>query len=219
MDDAGWVDYAALAEHADRLDGYLAALAAAPFDRLGRDGKLALLINAYNAFTLRLILENWDGEKLKSVRDIPKRKRWDHARWMIGGRTWSLDQIEHEQIRPKFAEPRIHFALVCAAVDCPPLRNEAYTADRLEDQLAAQTAYVHDHGTWFRFEAGGAVVGLTQLYNWYGGDFEQAAGAAPAFAARYSKELRSSLDAGKEPKIQWLDYDWRLNSIANKKSR
>ena len=219
VDEAGWVDYAGLAGDADRLDGYINVLAVAPFDRLGRDGKLALLINAYNAFTLRLILDHWDGGKLKSIRDIPKPKRWDHARWTIGGETWSLDQIEHEQIRPKFAEPRIHFALVCAAVACPPLRIEAYTADRLEDQLADQAAYLHDHGTWFRFDAGRAVVKLTRLYNWYGRDFEQAAGSVRAFAARYSKELRQAVDAGRDPKIEWLDYDWRLNSVGNRKPR
>jgi hypothetical protein len=70
---------------------------------MGRDQKLALLVNAYNAFTLRLILDHYP---LKSIKDIPEKQRWDDKRWNVGGRVWSLSQIEHEQIRPKFKEPR-----------------------------------------------------------------------------------------------------------------
>jgi hypothetical protein len=96
---------------------------------MGRNEKLALLINAYNAFTLKLIVERLP---VQSILDIPAAERWDAVRWKVGGQVWSLKQIEHEQIRPKFTEPRVHFALVCAAVGCPPLRNEAYDASRLD---------------------------------------------------------------------------------------
>jgi hypothetical protein len=123
VDADGFVDYAGLLGDAARLDAYLDQLAAAPFDALGRDEKLALLINAYNAFTLRLILDHYP---VASIQDIPAPERWDAVRWRVGPHTWSLNQIEHEEIRPKFVEPRIHFALVCAAVGCPPLRAEAY---------------------------------------------------------------------------------------------
>lgn len=136
VDDAGRVDYRALKQEAAALDAYIAALAGAPLDEMGRSERLALLTNAYNAFTLRLIL---DHHPVKSIKDIPAAQRWDAVRWTVGGQTWSLNQIEHEQIRPHFAEPRIHFALVCAAVGCPPLRNEAYRADDLDAQLDAQT--------------------------------------------------------------------------------
>lgn len=113
-----------------------------------------MLINAY---TIQLILDHYP---LASIQDIPGDQRWDAVRWRVGPHTWSLNQIDHEQIRPKCAEPRIHFALVCAAVGCPPLRNEAYTAARLEEQLAGQSAYVHSHPRWFALLrlAGGAVL-------------------------------------------------------------
>jgi hypothetical protein len=133
-DPDGLVDYDALHREPEALDRYLADLANAPFADLGRDDKLALLINAYNAFTLRLILDFYPVE---SIRDIPEDQRWRHVRWTLGGSTFSLDQIEHQQIRPNFAEPRIHFALVCAAIGCPPLRNEAYVGERLDAQLAS----------------------------------------------------------------------------------
>jgi len=216
VDAAGWVDYDGLKRDEARLDDYLKTVAAAPFDAMGRDQKLALLINAYNAFTLKLILEY---EPIDSILDIPDPERWDAVRWNVGGHLWSLNQIEHEQIRPKFVEPRVHFALVCAAVGCPPLRSEAYDAARLDEQLASQTEYVHRHETWFRFDAPSAVVHLTQLYNWYGDDFRQVAGSVLKFAARYSPELKASLAGGPEPRIQWLPYDWKLNSVHNKQSR
>ena len=212
VDEHGFVDYAGLASDASKLDGYIAALRGAPFDALGRNEKLAFLINAYNAFTLRLILDNLP---IDSIKDIPGRKRWDAVRWRVGGYTWSLNQIEHEQIRPNFAEPRIHFALVCAAVGCPKLRNEAYAAKRLEEQLADQLRYAHTHDRWFRFDASANAVYLTKLYKWYGGDFKQIAGSVLDFAARSSHTLKQALASGKKPKIKWLAYDWALNDKRN----
>lgn len=216
VDADGWVDYESLRRDPAKLDAYIASLAEAPFEELGRDEKLALLINAYNAFTLRLILDYFP---LKSIKDIPSKKRWDDERWKIGKHTWSLNQIEHEQIRPKFKEPRIHFALVCAAVGCPILRTEPYAADRIDEQLEQATRYAHSHDPWFRFESEKNVVHLTSLYKWYGGDFEQTAGSVEQFAARYSPDLKAALDAGKKPSIQWIEYDWSLNSVANKDKR
>ncbi len=214
VDADGWVDYAGLQKEAATLDAYISEVANAPFADLGRDEKLSLLINAYNAFTLRLILDHYP---VKSIKDIPGAKRWDDKRWRIGTMTLSLNQIEHEQIRPKFAEPRIHFALVCAAIGCPKLRNEAFQADRIEKQLEDQAHYVHLHDRWFDYEPGAKEVHLTKLYDWYGSDFEQAAGSVVQFAARYSAPLKAALDAGMKPKIKWLDYDWTLNDAKNKR--
>ena len=209
----GWVDYQGLSGDAAALDRYIGALALAPASEMGRDERLALLINAYNAFTLRLILDYYP---LKSIKDIPSGKRWEAKRWRIGPHTLSLNQIEHERIRPNFKEPRIHFALVCAAVGCPPLRNEVYVADRLEAQLDSQSRYVHHHDRWLRFDPQRREdVYLTRLYKWYGGDFEQAGGSVQDFAARYAPALRRVLDDGGRPRTHWLDYDWSLNSREN----
>jgi len=213
----GWVNYKELARDAGQLDAYIATLAKVPFDKLGRSEKLAALINGYNAFTLRLILDHYP---LKSIMDIPADKRWDAVRWQIGQMKLSLNQIEHEQVRPNFKEPRIHFALVCAAVGCPPLRSEAYTADKLEAQLASQSQYVHTHDRWIQIAADGQSVGLTSLYKWYGGDFEQVAGPGGSvlkYAASQSPALKKLMDAGHNPSVRYLDYDWSLNSVENAK--
>ena len=212
VDADGWVDYQGLDADAARLDAYLEAVAAAPFDRMSRDEKLALLINAYNAATLRLIL---DFRPVKSIKDIPAAKRWDHRRWTVGGKTMSLNDIEHEQIRPKFNEPRIHFALVCGAVGCPILRNEAFVAKRLDAQLDDQMRYAHTHDRWLRFDADRATLRLTKLYDWYGSDFTQSGDTVEAYAARYAPALKQALDAGRRVTVRWLAYDWNLNSRAN----
>lgn len=214
VDADGWVDYAALQVESAKLDAYLQTVEHVDFERLGRNEKLALLINAYNASTLRLILDHFP---ISSIKDIPDAKRWDAKRWNVGGNTWSLNQIEHEQIRPKFVEPRVHFALVCAAVGCPKLRNEAYRADRLDEQLDDQSRYVHAHDRWFEFDAQKALVRLTKLYDWYGDDFKQVAGSVLNFAARYSPELKKMIDGGTKPRIEWLDYDWKLNDKTNRR--
>ena len=160
VDPDGWVDYEGFRSDAASLDAYIASIGTAPFADLGRDEKLALLINAYNAFMLRLILDHYP---IKSIKDIPSAKRWDAKRWRLGSMTLSLNQMEHEQIRPKFAEPRVHFALVCAAIGCPKLRNEAYQAQRIEAQLKDQTRYAHTHDRWFRYQPGAKEVHLTKL--------------------------------------------------------
>lgn len=209
VDDAGRVDYLALKADSAVLDGYIASLAKAPLADMGRSERLTLLINAYNAFTLRLILDHYP---IKSIKDIPADQRWDAKRWNVGGNIWSLNQIEHEQIRPNFKEPRIHFALVCAAIGCPPLRNEAYATERLEEQLTAQAQYVHTHDRWFQFDTSANVVRLTSLYNWYADDFEQSAGSVLKYVAAYSPQLKQALDAGLKPSIEFLNYDWSLNT-------
>ena len=208
VDERGLVDYSALKSNEAYLDAYLANIAKAPFDEMGRDQKLALLINAYNAFTLKLILDHWPTN---SIRSIPGDQRWEAERWEVAGKRYSLNQIEHGWIRPNFAEPRIHFAVVCAAIGCPKLRNEAYVAERLEEQLEDQARYTHSDETWFAFDPATNTAKLTVLYQWYGGDFEQTAGSVLAYAARYSRELAAALDADKNVKVEWLDYDWSLN--------
>jgi len=216
VDAEGWVDYDSLAGSEGQLQGYLEEIAEVPFDDLGRDEKLTLLLNGYNAATLKLIVENLP---IDSIMDIPESQRWHAERWVIGGKRLSLNQLEHDEIRPNFAEPRIHFALVCAAVGCPPLRNEAYASEKLENQLEQQAQYVHDHSTWFQFDARRGVLALTRLYSWYGGDFVQDAGSVERFAAKYSAELARFLKSGETPETAWLPYNWALNSQANQQPR
>ncbi|MBT3400121.1 MAG: DUF547 domain-containing protein [Rhodospirillaceae bacterium] len=201
VDGAGFVDYAGLARYAGLLDGYLSRVAAVDFAGLARDEKLALLINVYNAATLRLIL---DHMPVASIRDIPAKARWTARRWTVGGKTMSLADIENVELRAKFDEPRIHFAINCASIGCPKLRNAAFTGPSIDAELAAHTRDVHTGARWLHATPDGYA--LSKIYRWYEGDFVQSANSVQNFAARYAPEI-----AGK-PQRGWLAYDWSLNS-------
>ena len=212
VDGDGWVDYAAIKTDISKLDEYIESIKGAEIDKFGRDDRLAFLINSYNAFTIKLLTENFP---LDSIKDIPAAKRWDAVRWNLAGNTVSLGQIENEYIRPNFKEPRIHFSLVCGAIGCPPLRNEAFIGDTLEKQLSSQSTYVHDHATWFQFDKEKNQVSLTKLYQWYGDDFIQLDGSIFDFIRKHSDKLADA----ESPSIVWLDYDWDINDIKNRAPR
>ena len=207
VDADGLVDYARLRTREAELDAYVGSLAAARFEELGRDEKLALLINAYNAFTLRLVLDHWP---LTSIRDIPAEQRWDARRWRLDGETLSLNQIEHERIRPRFREPRIHFALVCAARGCPPLRAEAYTGARLEAQLADQARRVHSDGRWLRFDPSTGSCASPSSTTGTGPTSGRPQSSVPVRRPARSP-VRAALDAGQRVEVLWIPYDWSLN--------
>lgn len=210
VNDRGLVDYAALAENPGELDAYIQQLAAADFDALGRDEKLAMLINAYNAFTLRLILDHYPVE---SIRDIPSDERWKGRTWRVGNHNWTLYEIEHEVIRPCFIEPRIHFALNCAAWSCPPLPRRAFTGEDIDAQLDRQTERCHRDPRLLRLHEQGLRVELSRLYVWYRGDFTQVADSPLTFAGRHREALRRWFDEHGRTAIDvaYLPYDWSLN--------
>ena len=213
VDADGLVDYPGLASEQAVLDGYLQALAVADFAALGRDEKLAMLINAYNAFTLKLMIEH---PGVDSIRSIPAGDRWKAKRWTLAGAVYSLEEIEHSQVRPNFIEPRAHWALVCAAISCPPLRNEAYTGRTLEQQLDAQAKTVFTRGTrWYAVSGDPPTLEATAIMQWYAGDFEQVAGSLANYIAQYDPEVKQHVDAGHTPEVDSLPYDWALNSQDN----
>jgi hypothetical protein len=211
VDADGWVDYQKLGEQVAKLDAYLETVRDAPFQTLSRNEKLALLINAYNACTLRIILDHYP---VKSIKDIPD--AWGSERWEIGGMKLSLDQLEHEQIRPKFKEPRIHFALVCAAIGCPILRNQAYIGEQIEAQLEQQTRRTHQSDRWFEYDRAKGTLHLTKLYDWYRDDFKQASGSLLNYVAQFSEPLATDIQRGQPPRIEFMGYDWNLNDLSKR---
>jgi hypothetical protein len=148
---------------------------------------------------------------LKSINDIPAAKRWKAKRWQIGTLTLSLDEIENEYLRPKFREPRIHFAINCASIGCPPLRDAAYRVKDIEKQLQDAATHMHNDKTWLDLDEKKGTLRLTKLYDWFHGDFEQVAGTTVDFAARFNTKLAAMLKAGKRPTVEFIDYDWSLN--------
>jgi hypothetical protein len=195
----GEVDYQGIMNDRKELDQYLTELAAHPVeDTWSRSQKLAYWINAYNAFTVVLIVNNYP---VNSIRDIDR--PWEKKFISLGGESYSLNQIEHDIIRPKFKEPRIHFAVVCAAVSCPKLLNKAYLPETLDQQLDDQTRY-------FINQSGKNLISkdrveLSQLFKWYGKDFRQT-GSIIEYLNQYSEV---QIDA--RAKMSFAKYDWSLN--------
>jgi len=216
VDDHGMVDYDAF-DRSPAFKAYLAALGAVDPERLERDEALALWINAYNAYTIELI--NRHGER-RSIRNINRTLGiirgsgpWSEPMATVGGTDYTLDQIEHEIIRPRFAEPRIHFALVCAAIGCPPLRREAYTGARLEAQLDDQARrFLLRSPEKNRIDVRSRTLHLSRIFEWYGEDFGEGRQAVGAYVAKYLPPgpERDLLHGGKY-RIRYTDYDWSLN--------
>lgn len=207
----------------DKLQQYLKQLSAVSrteFEALSRDQQLAFLINAYNAFTIELILTEWPD--IDSIRDIGSfwRSPWKREFISLLGEEVSLDQIEHEWIRgwDRYQEPRIHFAVNCASIGCPALRAEAYTGEKLNAQLEQQTALFLSDRSRNRLENPETLL-LSAIFDWYRDDFEDGNMGyqrLEAFLLNYADALNLSetavqrLTAG-EMEIDFLDYDWRLN--------
>ncbi len=195
----GQVNYKGFQNDKEKFDVYLKTLSDhQPKENWSDNEKLAYWINAYNAFTISLIIEHYP---VKSIMDI--KNAWDLKFIQLGTITYSLNEIEHEIIRKEFNEPRIHFALVCAALSCPILLNEAYVADKLELQLQHQ-------GMLFINDPSKNVITprkakVSQLFNWFADDFTKNESLID-YLNSFSKTQLTS-----KAKIEFMDYNWDLN--------
>ena len=217
----GRVDYATL-DRDDRgeLTTYLTGLSdtcAEDYRAWSREQRIAFWLNAYNAFTVELILRNQPVDSIRRIGWLPGaafREEFIPMPELRGGEI-SLNDIEHDVLRREFREPRIHFALVCASRSCPPLRSEAYRARDLDRQLDDQARVFLGDATKNRFDAKESRLYLSAIFDWFDEDFVAAAGSLPAFVARYRGDVQAALSgrAGSSPAItvEFLDYDWSLN--------
>ena len=194
----GQVDYKAIKSNPNQLLTYLNTLTNnAPDSDWTREETLAYWINAYNAFTVQLIINNYP---LQSIKDL--KNPWDKKFITIGNKTLSLNQIEHDILRTMH-EPRIHFAIVCASVSCPKLSNSAYTARDLDIQLNRATrAFLNDPS---KNNIEKNKLELSKLFKWFTTDFKQN-GSLIDFLKQYS-----DIDISKKAKIVYKDYNWNLN--------
>lgn len=209
----GWVDYAALKANPGPLADYLQQLGSvreAEFNRWPASDRLAFLLNLYNAATLKLVVDHYP---VKSIRDIGTlfRSPFKLAVVPLFGRRVSLDTVEHDILRRQYAEPRIHFALVCAARSCPPLRAEAYLGSRLDEQLRAQGERFLRDPRRNRIDLAGRTLYLSEIFKWFGDDFEKAAGSVQRFLADYLPPEAAAVARQDGFQVRYLKYDWSLN--------
>ncbi len=219
---ASTVNYASLSKEKPKLQAYLDALSSIPlktFEEWSRPTQLAFLINAYNAFTVQLVLSRYP--KLKSIKDLGSliESPWKKSFAPLLGQMRTLDDIEHGLIRGsgRYPDPRIHFAVNCASIGCPALRPEAYVPEKLDAQLEDQTQRFFGDSTRNRIK--GNKLEISPILKWYRGDFEKGFRGdttLQAFLYRYANHLQLSsaqaqaLRAAKLA-IVFGDYDWLLN--------
>ena len=218
---ASQVDYRGLQNRRDELQHVLqlfSQVSPAEFDRWPPNQRLAFLINAYNAFTIELILSRYP--KLQSIKDLGSlfRSPWKKKFFTLLGAQRHLDNIEHDLIRGHFREPRIHVAVVCASIGCPALRPEPFTAARLDPQLNDSMRRFLSDASRNRYNPQTGKLEVSSIFKWYGDDFKGQGGYASVselFAA-YADVLARGAAARQRIRngavnITYLDYDWRLN--------
>ncbi len=226
VNNIGEVDYAALKANRKDLDAYVQMLGeSSPANRSDlfptKAHELAYWMNAYNAFVMRGVVENYPT---RSVRDLGVLygffRRNDYT---AGGVELSLRHLENEILRKKYHEPRIHFAIVCASISCPRLSRDAFTAENFEEQLTRLARqYVNEHRN-VMIGPGANEVTLSAIFDWYKKDFEDADSFRSRkqtvldFVRRYaSGEKRRRLDGLKNPRIIYYDYDWSINDLGSR---
>ncbi|MDX1491566.1 MAG: DUF547 domain-containing protein [Pseudohongiellaceae bacterium] len=199
--DFNGVDYAALRQ-SGKLQAIIRQLESYPLDKLANSSeRLAFYINAYNIFTINLIVQNYPVE---SIRDLGSwwSPVWETTVGSLGGEPVTLDQIEHDILR-NMGEPRIHFAIVCASLSCPDIRAEAYRANELDVQLNDQArAFLANEQKGLRLE--GETARVSKIFSWFEEDFESLGGVAK-FIAQY-QDLPDTVKVRAN-----LNYDWQLN--------
>ena len=218
----GLVDYDAF-EKSPEFKGYLGKLAATDPSSLPRSEQLAFWIDAYNAYTIQLINAHHEHDSIRNINKTFGMKLygpWKEKLARVGGHDYGLDEIEQDIVRPRYHEPRVHFALVCAAMGCPPLRSEAYTGAKLDAQLddQARTFLLHSPSK-NRVDVASKTVYLSPVlkgFRNYNEDFGGSDAAIGKFVARYypagpEKQLLESGDF----KIEKTGYSWKLNSQEN----
>jgi len=209
----GFVNYKELAQDQE-FETYLNQLSNTDPSKLSEKEELAFWINTYNAFTIKAILDNYP---IKSINDIKcgEKSVWDENFISINKKKYSLNEIEHKILRVKFNEPRIHFAIVCASISCPELRNESYEADKLDKQLQEQTVKFLRDKKRNSFDLKNKKANISKIFEWFGEDFGKSDKNILMYISNFlpddvRKDIKQNIN---EWTISYKKYDWNLNEI------
>ncbi|GAC1422816.1 MAG: DUF547 domain-containing protein [Flavisolibacter sp.] len=210
VDAEGMVNYKGFIKDKEALEAYLNMLSAnPPSSNWSTNDQIAYWLNAYNAFTIKLIVDHYP---VKSIKDLgPKHQiifintPWDKKFFKIGTKTMTLNRIEHRILRQEFREPRIHFALNCASMSCPKLRREAYVGSQLNEQLTDQAKdFLGDQK---RNQVSATKPKLSAIFQFYGKDMRKWSGKSVIEFINQYAPVRIKENA----EVEYLDYDWDLN--------
>ena len=222
----GLVDYAGLKENRECFDQFVAQLpqlSRASYDQWTREEQLAFWMNTYNALTLKAVIDHYP---VKSIKDIGSALKsvWDKLTFNVMEDSLTLNQIEHKILRKQFKDPRIHMAINCASIGCPPLANEPLQAERLDEQFKRLTERFLARPSNFTIDRSSEIVYVSSIFKWFGGDFVEIYGnefKRPGFNRKENAVLNYiglHLDHSdqaflrrKKFEVKYLDYDWGLN--------
>jgi hypothetical protein len=217
-DPARGMSYKALkARDAGTLDGILRQMASVDVASLPRPDQLAYWINLYNMSVVDLIADNYPVESIKDLSTDPiiRLNVFKKPIVQVKGGKLSLNDIENDKIREGFRDPRIHFAINCAAASCPPIRTEPYVGARIDQQLDDQARRFLNgrHGVRVAKDGDGVTLHATKILDWFGKDFESWGGGKAAFVRRYlTADKQKMIDAAKgDVDFDYDDYSWKLN--------
>ncbi len=214
---SGRVDYRALKTDAELAKTVAQFTVTNPESMKTREAQMAFWINAYNVFTLKLIADHYPVKSINELHSAPGlisatvlgRTVWDRYTFQIGGQPYTLNKIEHEILRAKYQDFRIHGAINCASKSCPPLRSEAFEPSRLNEQLDDQMRQFLSSPFHNRYDAASDILYLSKIFDWFSGDFERNGKLPDSIKPFLSDEIRRR--AGPRTRIRFIDYDWSLN--------
>ncbi|RZM79595.1 DUF547 domain-containing protein [Leptolyngbya iicbica] len=213
VNDCGQVDYAAWqSESYPELDAWLESLSVSELSTLERDEAIALLLNLYNALTIRQVLQKYPIASIRpTFLGVPNwlvfLRFFNRTVYHLNEQPLSLNGIEHGLLRARFSDPRIHFALVCASVGCPLLRTEAYEPARLAEQLTEDVRRFIGNDDKVRYDATQQTLYCSKIFQWYATDFLTVADSMPDYICQHRPEL----NLPERVTVQFLPYSWALN--------
>ena len=225
--EASRVDYAALEADSGDLDRYVSQLAARspashPQDFPTRESQLAYWINAYNAFTMKSVIEHWPTKSVRDIGFLPYSFFW-RQKFVAGGKQYTLNKIENDFLRKQLQEPRIHFVIVCAANSCPRLQREAFTEDNTERLLEEATRFFVNEPRNLQIDRQSNRVTVARIFTFFDDDFEDYARKAGPSRIRHplldyiwiyaDQEHRAALEALDRPSVRDFEYDWGINDV------
>lgn len=217
-DQQTYVDYKSLKKNSNDLDQYIKTIESLDHIKYlswSENQKLAFLINAYNALTLKLIIDHYPLESIRDIGNFFTPNAWKKKFFHLFGKKHHLDYIEHEVIRKDFKRPRIHFAVVCASMSCPNLKKKVYVHKKLNKQLedSAQSFLKNPHKN--RIDVKNKTLYLSKIFKWYGDDFTDKDQTFLNLVATHlaTNDQQKNEIQDSQYKIQWLDYSWKLNEL------
>lgn len=206
------VDYAGIKKNLAALNAYLDTLASVPessFKKWENHQQMAFLINLYNAATLKLVADHYP---VKSIKEIGGAQGpWKQKVVRLFGKIETLDHIEHDLLRPKYKDPRVHFGVNCASIGCPALRAEAFQASKLDAQLDEQGRVFLRDTSKNRLDAKSKTLHLSEIFEWFKGDFTAKSGTVEKFVAQYVNDADRKVIQQGGLTIKKTNYDWNLN--------